>query len=101
MVACTAGREPNAPAIALTASLNNGEGVVVQAMGAGVVDFNPTGEFGDGKFQFVAIRRADGSVTGHFYQSRERATASSSFMATSRALRSTRTSLAVRASEGS
>jgi hypothetical protein len=74
MVACTAGREPNAPAIALSASLNNGEGVVVQAMGAGVVDFNPTGDFGDGKFQFVAIRRADGSVTGHFYQSRERAT---------------------------
>ena len=74
LAACSAGSDPSARIIGTSASLNNGDGVVVQAMGAGVVDFNPTGDFGDGKFQFVAIRRADGTVSGHFYQSRERAT---------------------------
>jgi hypothetical protein len=65
--------EPAARIIGTSASLNNGQGVVVKVQGAGVVDFNPAGDFGDGMFQFVATRRADGTVTGHFYQSRERA----------------------------
>jgi hypothetical protein len=72
LAACSAAGDPSGPIIAPFATLNNGEGVVVQAMGAGVVDFNPTGDVGDGKFEFVAMRRADGSVTGHFYQSRIR-----------------------------
>lgn len=74
LAACSAGSEPNAPIIATSAATNEGAGVVVHAMGAGVVDFDPTGDLGDGKFQFVATRRADGSVTGHFYQTRMRAT---------------------------
>ena len=73
LAACSAGSDPSARIVGTSASLNNGEGVVVQAMGAGVVDFNPTGDVGDGAFQFVAIRRADGTVSGHFYQSRVRA----------------------------
>lgn len=72
LVACSAADDPIGRLIAPSATLNNGEGVVVQAMGAGVVDFNPTGDVGDGKFEFVAMRRADGTVTGHFYQSRIR-----------------------------
>ena len=72
LVACSAADDPSGRLIAPSATLNNGEGVVVQAMGAGVVDFNPTGDVGDGKFEFVAMRRADGTVTGHFYQSRIR-----------------------------
>ena len=74
LAACSAGSELNAPIIATSAAANEGVGVVVQVMGAGVVDFDPAGDFGDGKFQFVAIRRDDGSVTGHFSQSRMRAT---------------------------
>ena len=74
LVACSAASEPTSPNISTSATLNNGVGVVVQAMGAGVVNFNPTGDVGDGAFQFVAIKRADGTVIGHFYQSRVRAT---------------------------
>lgn len=73
LVACSDASTPVAPIAGMSASLNNGNGVVVQAMGAGVVDFDPAGDFGDGKFEFVAIRRADGTVSGHFYQSRMRA----------------------------
>lgn len=72
LAACSAGSDPSARIIGTSATLNHGEGVVVQAMGAGAVDFNPTGDVGDGKFQFVAIRRADGTATGHFRQSRMR-----------------------------
>ena len=74
LVACSDASAPVAPLAGTAALLNNGNGVVVQAMGAGVVDFNPAGDVGDGTFQFVAISRADGTVTGHFYQSRVRAT---------------------------
>ena len=63
VVACSQAEAPIAPRLATIPALNNGNGVVVQAMGAGVVDFNPAGDLGDGKFQFVAIRRADGTVT--------------------------------------
>ena len=73
LAACSGIDAPSAPKFSSGVSLNNGEGVVVQAMGAGTVDFDLTGDFGDGKFEFVAIRRADGTVTGHFYQSRMRA----------------------------
>ena len=73
LAACSAGTDPSARIIGTSATLNNGEGVVVQSMGAGVVDFDATGDFGDGKFDYVAIRRADGTVTGHFSQSRMRA----------------------------
>lgn len=73
LVACIDANAPVAPLAGTTASLNNGNGVVIQAMGAGVVDFNPAGDVGDGSFEFVAIKRADGTVTGHFYQSRVRA----------------------------
>ena len=74
LVACSDASVPVAPLAGTAALLNNGNGVVVQAMGAGVVDFNPAGDVGDGTFQFVAIERADGTVTGHFFQSRVRAT---------------------------
>jgi hypothetical protein len=73
-LACADATTPVAPLDGTAALLNNGSGVVIQAMGAGVVDFNPAGDVGDGTFQFVAIQRADGTVTGHFYQSRVRAT---------------------------
>src|SRR5678815_4518925 len=73
MVACTDASAPVAPLTGTAALLNNGNGVVIQAMGAGTVDFDPAGDFGDGTFEFVAIKRADGTVTGHFYQSRMRA----------------------------
>ena len=72
VVACTDRPTPVAP-FAAKPMLNAGNGVVVQAMGAGVVNFDPAGDFGDGKFQFVAIKQADGTVSGHFYQSRMRA----------------------------
>ena len=74
LAACSAGSEPNAPILTTSAAANEGAGVVVQAMGAGVVDFDPAGDFGDGKFQFVAVRQEDGTVAGHFYQTRMRAT---------------------------
>src|SRR5689334_17874802 len=73
LVACVDASPIVAPIAGTSAVLNNGNGVVVQAMGAGVVNFDPAGDFGDGKFQFVAIRQADGTVSGHFYQSRMRA----------------------------
>ena len=73
LAACSAGSDPSARIVGTSATLNNGEGVIVQSMGAGIVDFDATGDFGDGKFSYVAIRRADGTVTGHFSQSRMRA----------------------------
>jgi hypothetical protein len=73
-LACTDATAPIAPLEGTAAVVQQCSGVVIQAMGAGVVDFNPAGDVGDGTFQFVAIQRADGTVTGHFYQSRVRAT---------------------------
>ena len=50
-------------------SLNQGNGVVLTVQGAGIVDFATPG-FGNADFMFIAHRRADGTVTGHFRQSR-------------------------------
>lgn len=50
-------------------SLNNGNGVVVSLTGAGVINVLSGGLIWPGDFQVVAIRRADGTVTGHFRQS--------------------------------
>ena len=51
-------------------SLNSGNGVVIHVQGAGQVDLTSAGA-GLADFQFVAHRRADGTVTGHFRQSRD------------------------------
>ncbi|HEX9893940.1 MAG TPA: hypothetical protein VGA78_08440 [Gemmatimonadales bacterium] len=52
-------------------SLNQGNGVDLHVEGAGVVDFTAAGA-GLGDFQFVAHRKTDGSVDGHFRQRRFR-----------------------------
>jgi len=65
--ACSSGSEPSAPAP--DAALNLGNGVEVNVQGAGLVDLSAAG-VGPAEFQFVAHRRADGTVTGHFHQSR-------------------------------
>jgi len=69
LVACSVGSEPSAPLIAASAMLNNGEGVELQVNGAGVVDLPLP--FGDLSYQFVAKRRADGTVNGHFRFTRQ------------------------------
>jgi hypothetical protein len=46
-------------------SLNNGNGVVLKVSGAGVADFTSGGGT-LAPFQFVAMKKADGSVNGHF-----------------------------------
>jgi len=63
--ACSSGSEPTAPLPTTPPTLNLGNGVVITAMGAGVVDLTAGvgGPF-DADFQFVAYRRADGTVTG-------------------------------------
>ena len=68
LTACNSGSEPVAPEI----SLNQGNGVEIHAQGAGFVDLTSAGA-GLAKFQFVAHRKANGSVEGHFYQSRSTA----------------------------
>lgn len=55
---------PTAPPI----SLNQGNGVVIHVQGAGQVDLTAIGA-GLADVQFIAHRRADGMVTGHFRQS--------------------------------
>jgi len=72
--ACSSGSEPTAPLPTTPPTLNLGNGVVITAMGAGVVDLTAGvgGPF-DADFQFVAYRRADGTVTGLWRQSRMRA----------------------------
>ena len=77
LAACSSGTEPSARVSATSAptsaALNAGTGVVIQAMGAGTVDLSGgTGGVADAKFQFVAQRQADGTVLGHFRQSRVR-----------------------------
>lgn len=54
------------------ASMNQGNGVDLHVQGAGAIDFTAAGA-GLGDFQFVAHRKADGSVSGHFRQRRFRA----------------------------
>jgi hypothetical protein len=66
LAACSAGSEPSAPP---AADLNRGRGVVLHVQGAGAVDLTAAAA-GLAEFQFVAHRRADGTVTGHFRQSR-------------------------------
>ena len=73
LAACSAGSDPSAPIFGRTATLNNGEGVVLQAQGAGVVNLSAA-NVPDMSFQFIATRRGDGTVTGHFRFSRESAT---------------------------
>jgi hypothetical protein len=67
LAACgTAGEETmTAPPI----SLNQGNGVVLTVQGAGIVDFATPG-FGNADFMFIAHKKADGTVTGHFRMSR-------------------------------
>jgi hypothetical protein len=65
--ACSSGSGPSAPASDL--ALNLGNGVELQVQGAGTVDLSAAG-VGPADFEFVAHRQADGTVTGHFRQSR-------------------------------
>jgi hypothetical protein len=67
VAACSAGSEPSATSP--VASFNQGNGVVIHVQGAGAVDLTAAAA-GLAEFQFIAHRRADGTVTGHFRQSR-------------------------------
>lgn len=70
LAACSSGGD-GAAAVLLpeSANANAGNGVVLHVQGAGVVDLSAAG-VGNADFQFVAHRKADGSVSGHFRQSR-------------------------------
>ena len=68
LVACSTGGDESITAPPI--SLNQGDGVVLSVLGAGVVDFSTAG-VGNGDFMVVAHRRANGTVTGHFRQSRD------------------------------
>lgn len=72
LAACSAGSELSAPArngfVPAAPLLNQGKGVVLKVSGAGVVDFRPAASLAP--FQFVAWKKADGTVGGHFRQSR-------------------------------
>lgn len=71
-VAAVAACDAPLPTTAATLNVGNaGNGVVIHAMGAGTVDLSTAGA-PDADFQFVAHRRADGTVTGHWRQSRLR-----------------------------
>jgi hypothetical protein len=70
--------EPSAPApvevplplsVALAPALNNSNGVVLRVSGAGTVNFTAGGS-SLAPFQFIAWKQADGTVGGHFRQSR-------------------------------
>ena len=65
--ACAPASEPSEP-LSIRPDYNLGNGVVLTVQGAGAVDF--LGARGD--FQFIALKRADGTVMGHFRQSRIR-----------------------------
>lgn len=69
LVACSESTTPIAPLHGTSALFNNGNGVELQVNGAGVVDLSSAGA-PDMSFQFVARRKADGTVTGHFRFSR-------------------------------
>jgi hypothetical protein len=70
LAACSPASEPSAPIIATSATVNNGVGVELQVNGAGVVDLSAAGA-PNMSFQFVAHRKGDGTVNGHFRFSRE------------------------------
>ena len=67
--ACSSVSETSAPELPTSVVLNRGNGVVLHVQGAGVVDLSAAGA-GEAPFQFIAHRKADGSVSGHFRQSR-------------------------------
>jgi len=69
LAACSSGSEPSAPLLPTSANLNNGNGVVIQVNGAGAVDLSAAAA-GEAEFQLVAHLRADGTLSGHFRQSR-------------------------------
>lgn len=71
-VACMSESEPSAPLPPSTALSNNGLGVELLVQGAGAVDLTAAGA-GLADFQFVAHKKADGTVWGHFRQSRSTA----------------------------
>jgi len=70
LVACSEQHEPTTP-LRLPLSANVSQGVEVSVTGGGIVDFSSAG-VGNGYFSFNAIRKADGTVHGHFHQRRER-----------------------------
>jgi hypothetical protein len=72
IAACSSPTEPAPGFLPMAAVFNNGDGVVVNVMGSGVIDLSSAG-VGDAEFQFVAKARADGSAFGHFRQRRESA----------------------------
>ena len=71
-VACMSESELSAPLPPSTALSNNGLGVELLVQGAGVVDLTAAAA-GLADFQFVAHKKADGTVWGHFRQSRSTA----------------------------
>jgi hypothetical protein len=73
LAACSA-EDPAARIIGspATLNLNSGDGVALQAQGAGVVNLSAA-NVPNMAFQFIATRRTDGTVTGHFRFSRESA----------------------------
>lgn len=80
LLLCLAGCEAAADE-SLTAppiSLNQGSGVELHVQGAGRVDLTAAGA-GFADFEFIAHRRADGTVTGHFRQSRNTASGTVDF----------------------
>lgn len=72
LAACAGGSEPTASILEASALTNNGVGVELHVSGAGVVDLSAAA-VPNMSFQFVAHRRADGTVNGHFRFSRESA----------------------------
>ena len=72
LAACSAASDTTSPLIGASATLNKGVGVELQAQGAGVVDLSAAA-VPNMSFQFIATRRGDGTVTGHFRFSRESA----------------------------
>jgi hypothetical protein len=74
LAACSLESDPSAPVVTPTRSSNAAtasNGVVLQAMGAGSVNLTAANA-GYADFEFVALRKADGTVLGHFRQSRMR-----------------------------
>jgi hypothetical protein len=76
LAAC--GADPGDSVTAPPISLNQGNGVELTVQGAGVVDLTAAGA-GFAEFQFVAHRKADGTVLGHFRQTRSTASGTVEF----------------------
>jgi len=71
-MACGGNSDRDGLPLAPEATFNQGNGVVIHAQGAGSVDLTAAAA-GFAEFEFVALRQADGTVTGHFRQSRSTA----------------------------